>query len=77
MLSAAHLIVVPNALLSQWESELKRFFQVGMVQVFLVPSTHEEFNSIFISAEGPFQKSPLDDCFKIILCTDLVSFLHW
>ncbi|KAF9521581.1 P-loop containing nucleoside triphosphate hydrolase protein [Crepidotus variabilis] len=67
-----HLIIVPNAVYAQWISEIRRFFFCGWVDLFEVPTEQDEFEEMFFSENGPYRRSPLDNCFKILLCTDTV-----
>ncbi|KAF9529815.1 P-loop containing nucleoside triphosphate hydrolase protein [Crepidotus variabilis] len=71
-----HLIIVPNALLAQWISEIRRFFMCGFVDIFEVPRKQEEYAEMFLDPDGPYHQSPLDDGFKIVVCTD-TTFTHF
>jgi SNF2 family DNA or RNA helicase len=70
---APHLIVVPNSLVDQWISELKKFFRKGTVEIYQVPIQESVFETYFTDENGAWKKSKTPLVFRILLCSASVG----
>ncbi|KAF9491153.1 hypothetical protein BDN71DRAFT_1510617 [Pleurotus eryngii] len=64
----AHLIIVPLSLVSQWISELHRFFRKAAIDIFVLPNTADAVELFFLSEGSTWNMSSHKYMNRIVIC---------
>lgn len=71
--NAAHLIIIPLSVVSQWVSELQRFFRKAAIDIFVLPSSPAAVELFFHSPDSTWALSSHDLINRIVICSHPVS----